>query len=79
VLYLVKHKDNFTYTFKNMLVEILFGEQTDTQTYKNIFPYKKRKDDETTRDVWKVRGLVAVRRCYAEGGGDYYAKFQRWG
>jgi hypothetical protein len=23
-----------------------------------------------TKAVWKVRGLVAVRRCYAEGGGD---------
>jgi hypothetical protein len=23
-----------------------------------------------TRVVWKVLGLVAVRRCYAEGGGD---------
>jgi hypothetical protein len=28
----------------------------------------------TTRAVWKVRGLTAVRRCYAEGGGDSYAK-----
>jgi hypothetical protein len=27
-----------------------------------------------TRAVWKVRGLAAVRRCYAEGGGDCYAK-----
>jgi hypothetical protein len=24
--------------------------------------------------VWKVRGLAAVRRCYAEGGSDSYAK-----
>jgi hypothetical protein len=23
----------------------------------------------------KFRGLAAVRRCYAEGGGDCYAKF----
>jgi len=23
-----------------------------------------------TRAIWKVLGLVAVRRCYAEGGGD---------
>jgi hypothetical protein len=23
---------------------------------------------------WKVCGLPAVRRCYAEGGGDCYAK-----
>jgi hypothetical protein len=27
-----------------------------------------------TRDVCKVRGLVEVRRCYAEGGVDCYAK-----
>jgi hypothetical protein len=27
-----------------------------------------------TTAVWKVRRLVAVRRCYAEGSGDYYAK-----
>jgi hypothetical protein len=27
-----------------------------------------------TRAVWKVRGLAAVRRCYAEGGGDCYTK-----
>jgi hypothetical protein len=26
------------------------------------------------RDVWKVRGLAAVRRCYAEGGG-YLCQF----
>jgi hypothetical protein len=25
---------------------------------------------ESTRAVLKVRGLAAVRRCYAEGGGD---------
>jgi hypothetical protein len=25
-----------------------------------------------TRAVWKVCGLAAVRRCYAEGGGDSY-------
>jgi hypothetical protein len=28
-----------------------------------------------TRDVCKVYGLAAVCRCYAEGGGDCYAKF----
>jgi hypothetical protein len=27
-----------------------------------------------TRAVWKVRALAAVRRCYADGGGDCYAK-----
>jgi hypothetical protein len=27
-----------------------------------------------SRDVCKVRGLVAVRRCYADGGGDCYVK-----
>jgi hypothetical protein len=27
-----------------------------------------------TRAVWKVRGLAAVRRCYADGDGDRYAK-----
>jgi hypothetical protein len=27
-----------------------------------------------TRVVCKVRGLAAVRRCYAEAGGDCYAK-----
>jgi hypothetical protein len=27
-----------------------------------------------TRAVWKVRGLAAMRRCHAEGGGDCYAK-----
>jgi hypothetical protein len=27
-----------------------------------------------TKAVWKVRGLAAVRRCYAEEGGDCYAK-----
>jgi hypothetical protein len=27
-----------------------------------------------TRAVWKVRRLAAVRRFYAEGGGDSYAK-----
>jgi len=27
-----------------------------------------------TRTVRKVRELAAVRRCYAEGGGDCYAK-----
>jgi hypothetical protein len=26
------------------------------------------------RAVCKVRGLVAVRRCYAQGSGDCYAK-----
>jgi hypothetical protein len=26
------------------------------------------------RSVCKVRGLAAVRHCYAEGGGDCYAK-----
>jgi hypothetical protein len=26
------------------------------------------------RAVWKVRGLAAVRRCYAEGDADCYAK-----
>jgi hypothetical protein len=31
------------------------------------------------RAVWKVRGLAAVRRCYAEGGGDCYAKLLWWG
>jgi hypothetical protein len=28
----------------------------------------------TTRAIWKGRGLAAVRRCYAEGGGNYYVK-----
>jgi len=32
-----------------------------------------------TRAVWKVRGLAAVRRCYAEGSCDCYAKLQWWG
>jgi hypothetical protein len=27
-----------------------------------------------TRVVCKVHGLAAVRRCYAKGGGDCYAK-----
>jgi hypothetical protein len=27
-----------------------------------------------TRVVWKVRGLAAMRRCYAEGCDDCYAK-----
>jgi hypothetical protein len=27
-----------------------------------------------TRAFWKVRGLATVRRCYAEGGEDCYAK-----
>jgi hypothetical protein len=27
-----------------------------------------------TRAVWKVRGLAAVHRCYAEVGDDCYAK-----
>jgi hypothetical protein len=27
-----------------------------------------------TRVIWKVPGLAAVRRCYAERGGDCYAK-----
>jgi hypothetical protein len=27
-----------------------------------------------TKAVWKVRGLVEVRRCYAEGGSDCYAE-----
>jgi len=26
------------------------------------------------RPIWKVRGLAAVRRCYADGDGDCYAK-----
>jgi hypothetical protein len=26
------------------------------------------------RAVWEVRGLVAVRRCYGELGGDFHAK-----
>jgi hypothetical protein len=29
---------------------------------------------QSTKAVWKVRGLAAVRRCYAEGGGDCYTK-----
>jgi hypothetical protein len=32
------------------------------------------KDELYTRAVWKVWGLVAVHRCYAEGGRDCYAK-----
>jgi hypothetical protein len=27
-----------------------------------------------TRAIFKVRGLAAVRRCYAEECGEYYAK-----
>jgi hypothetical protein len=27
-----------------------------------------------TGAVWKIYELAAVRRCYAEGGGDCYAK-----
>jgi hypothetical protein len=27
-----------------------------------------------TRAVWEVHGLAAMRRCYAEGGDDCYAK-----
>jgi hypothetical protein len=27
-----------------------------------------------TKAVWKVRGLAALSRCYAVGGGDCYAK-----
>jgi hypothetical protein len=32
-----------------------------------------------TKAFWKICGLVAVRRLYAEGGGDCYAKLYRWG
>jgi uncharacterized membrane protein YuzA (DUF378 family) len=28
------------------------------------------KETITTRVIWKVNGLAAVRRCYAEGGSD---------
>jgi hypothetical protein len=28
----------------------------------------------TTRAIWKVCGLVALHRCYAEGGSDCHAK-----
>jgi hypothetical protein len=35
--------------------------------------------DEKYEAVRKVRGLAAVRRCYAEGGGDCYVKLQWWG
>jgi hypothetical protein len=27
-----------------------------------------------TGAIWNVRGLARERRCYAEGGGDCYAK-----
>jgi len=30
--------------------------------------------ERNTRAVWKVRGLAAVHRCYAFGGGDCCAK-----
>jgi hypothetical protein len=32
-----------------------------------------------TKAVSKVRGLAVVRRCYAEGDGDCYAKLWWWG
>jgi hypothetical protein len=32
-----------------------------------------------TRAVLKVRELAAVRRCYAEEGGECYAKLEWWG
>jgi hypothetical protein len=40
-------------------------------TTRGIFKHYKYK---YTRAVCKVRGLAAVRRCYAEGGGVCYAK-----
>jgi hypothetical protein len=33
----------------------------------------------STRAFEKVRGLAAVRRCYADGGSDCYAKLWWWG
>jgi hypothetical protein len=32
-----------------------------------------------TRAVCKVHGLAVLRRCYAERGGDSYAKLLWWG
>jgi len=46
----LKHRDNFTFIFKNLAFR------------------RKRSTRETTRAVWKVHGLAAVCRCYAEEG-----------
>jgi hypothetical protein len=45
---------------------------SENQSYKKHKKGRERKKD--MRAVWKVRGLAAVRFCYAEGGDDYYAK-----
>jgi hypothetical protein len=43
------------------------------KTYRKIFQIKFLVIN-YTRAIWKARGLAAVRRCYAEGGGDCYVK-----
>jgi len=49
------------------------GKQGENEKLIQNFDRKTSRND-TTRAVWKVRELAAVRRCYAEGGGDCYAK-----
>jgi hypothetical protein len=42
--------------------------------WRNVFQSDQLEDSEQfwyTRGVWKVRGLSAVRRCYAEGAVTY--------
>jgi len=41
---------------------------------KELIQWLNYKTPDTTRAVWKVRGLAAVCRHYAEGGSDCYAK-----
>jgi hypothetical protein len=41
----------------------------DSNPWSSI-PQRSAIPPEFTRAVWKARGLAAVRRCYAEGGGD---------
>jgi hypothetical protein len=39
----------------------------------------QEKKGESAKSQEKGRGLAAVRRYYADGGGDCYAKLQWWG
>jgi hypothetical protein len=43
------------------------------------YPCRKGKPLAYTKAVWKVHGLATMRRCYAEGSGDCYAKLLWWG
>jgi hypothetical protein len=71
-----QHRESRTYIHASCGIRTPYPILRVVQNHTRLTPrgHWDRPDTPYARAVLKVRGLAAVRRCYAEGGGDSYAK-----